>query len=79
VYVAADDPVSDSSMLAQFAPDTGQQIDATEKPQTPFDPADFDTVIQPIVKAPEEKLGRNEPCFCGSGRKFKFCHGAAGR
>jgi len=21
------------------------------------------------------KLGRNEPCFCGSGRKFKNCHG----
>jgi len=22
------------------------------------------------------KLGRNEPCWCGSGRKFKLCHGA---
>jgi hypothetical protein len=22
-----------------------------------------------------EKLGRNEPCFCGSGKKFKKCHG----
>jgi len=22
------------------------------------------------------KLGRNDPCFCGSGRKFKKCHGA---
>jgi preprotein translocase subunit SecA len=22
-----------------------------------------------------QKPGRNEPCFCGSGRKFKFCHG----
>ncbi len=21
------------------------------------------------------KIGRNDPCFCGSGRKFKFCHG----
>jgi len=24
----------------------------------------------------EEKLGRNEPCFCGSGKKYKKCHGA---
>ena len=24
------------------------------------------------------KLGRNDPCWCGSGRKFKKCHGAAG-
>lgn len=23
----------------------------------------------------EEKIGRNEPCWCGSGRKFKVCHG----
>ena len=22
------------------------------------------------------KLGRNDPCFCGSGRKYKKCHGA---
>jgi len=22
------------------------------------------------------KLGRNEPCWCGSGKKFKVCHGA---
>ena len=21
------------------------------------------------------KIGRNDPCFCGSGRKFKHCHG----
>ena len=24
-----------------------------------------------------EKLGRNEPCWCGSGKKFKRCHGAS--
>ena len=23
-----------------------------------------------------KKLGRNEKCYCGSGKKFKFCHGA---
>jgi hypothetical protein len=33
--------------------------------------------VAPIVnKAP--KLGRNDPCWCGSGKKFKKCHGAAG-
>ncbi len=30
----------------------------------------------PIVKSEREKIGRNEPCWCGSGKKFKFCHGA---
>lgn len=24
---------------------------------------------------PEPQLGRNDPCFCGSGEKFKKCHG----
>lgn len=24
----------------------------------------------------EPKLGRNDPCHCGSGLKFKKCHGA---
>jgi preprotein translocase subunit SecA len=27
------------------------------------------------VKA-EEKVGRNDPCPCGSGKKYKKCHGA---
>ncbi len=26
--------------------------------------------------APMPKVGRNEPCPCGSGRKYKHCHGA---
>ena len=25
--------------------------------------------------APGAKVGRNEPCPCGSGKKYKFCHG----
>jgi preprotein translocase subunit SecA len=25
-----------------------------------------------------EKVGRNDPCPCGSGKKYKKCHGAAG-
>jgi preprotein translocase subunit SecA len=34
-------------------------------------------VLQQGVQAsPHEKLGRNEPCWCGSGKKFKKCHGA---
>ena len=29
----------------------------------------------PFVRA-VPKVGRNAPCPCGSGRKFKHCHGA---
>jgi len=28
------------------------------------------------VRRDEPKLGRNDPCWCGSGKKFKKCHGA---
>ena len=35
----------------------------------------LDRVKTPIVKGPQP--GRNDPCPCGSGKKFKKCHGAA--
>jgi preprotein translocase subunit SecA len=28
-----------------------------------------------VVNSAEQKLGRNQPCWCGSGKKFKKCHG----
>ncbi|MBM3806720.1 MAG: preprotein translocase subunit SecA [Acidimicrobiia bacterium] len=33
-----------------------------------------DDVIK-TVKREEPKIGRNDPCWCGSGKKFKKCHG----
>ncbi len=32
--------------------------------------------VQPVRV--EKKVGRNDPCPCGSGKKFKNCHGKAG-
>ena len=32
---------------------------------------------QPVVKTDWEKTPRNAPCPCGSGKKYKACHGAA--
>jgi len=31
---------------------------------------------QQRVVADKEKIGRNDPCWCGSGKKYKKCHGA---
>jgi preprotein translocase subunit SecA len=31
----------------------------------------------PAKAATGGKIGRNEPCFCGSGKKYKHCHGRA--
>ncbi len=40
----------------------GQSASAAEAPATPF------------VRA-GQKIGRNDPCPCGSGKKYKHCHG----
>ena len=32
-----------------------------------------------IKKAPAQKVGRNDPCPCGSGKKYKNCCGAPGK
>ncbi|RMH05358.1 MAG: preprotein translocase subunit SecA [Nitrospirae bacterium] len=34
-----------------------------------------DTPARPVHRA-HEKVGRNDPCPCGSGKKYKKCHGA---
>lgn len=31
----------------------------------------------PPVRRTEPRIGRNDPCHCGSGKKYKKCHGAA--
>ena len=30
---------------------------------------------QQVIRSEEQKLGRNDPCWCGSGKKYKKCHG----
>jgi preprotein translocase subunit SecA len=33
-------------------------------------------VVQQRRVDEHEQLGRNDPCWCGSGKKYKKCHGA---
>jgi preprotein translocase subunit SecA len=33
-------------------------------------------VAEQRIASDHEKVGRNDPCWCGSGKKFKKCHGA---
>ena len=51
----------------------GQDYAANENDY--FDPSAGGAAVkqQPIVVGP--KVGRNDPCPCGSGKKFKQCHG----
>ena len=32
-------------------------------------------IADDVDKKEEKKVGRNEKCPCGSGKKFKYCHG----
>ena len=35
-----------------------------------------DSLKKSNLKIPAKKIGRNEPCFCGSGKKYKHCCGS---
>ncbi len=54
------------SALAMAAGDDGYDPDGYEEPAP----------VQQRVLAEDQQLGRNDPCWCGSGKKFKRCHGA---
>jgi preprotein translocase subunit SecA len=40
------------------------------------EPAEALPVVEQRFTDSEHELGRNDPCWCGSGKKFKRCHGA---
>jgi preprotein translocase subunit SecA len=44
-------------------------------PQPAGQPPAMPETMAPVVKSEHEKTGRNQPCWCGSGKKFKNCHG----
>lgn len=47
--------------------ESSMQADETEAPEKAES-------HQPFVRN-DKKIGRNDPCYCGSGKKFKQCHG----
>ena len=50
------------------------QIHASASALEPDHPPQADGGPAPYVR-PGQKVGRNDPCPCGSGRKYKQCHG----
>jgi preprotein translocase subunit SecA len=46
-----------------------------KQPQKPQDPIATDSSTDKTHTPSGEKIGRNDPCYCGSGKKFKKCHG----
>jgi preprotein translocase subunit SecA len=60
--VEGEAPVAEVPSTAQQAP---RRLEASEPAPRPA----------PVVRD-MPKVGRNDPCPCGSGKKFKQCHGA---
>jgi preprotein translocase subunit SecA len=70
-YSAPTDPVQGSSSIA-----TAMAAEAQAEGYAA--PPEAIAVDEPVVQEPirvEKTPGRNEPCFCGSGKKYKQCHG----
>ncbi len=56
--------------LAQYQHEAAQAMGGEAQEEIPEGEDD----TQPFVRD-ERKVGRNEPCPCGSGKKYKHCHG----
>ena len=56
-----------------------QPVRTIRRPEAPRQNLNYSApakeAAQPI-KRREAKVGRNDPCPCGSGKKYKKCHGA---
>ena len=67
----------DIKPVEKHAPDVKMQYNHPSAPNALSDNtqgADEKPVKKPFVRQ-EKKVGRNEPCPCGSGKKYKQCHG----
>ncbi len=51
---------------------------AQPKPHVHGPDCNHDHEPQQPFRHAEPKLGRNDPCFCGSGKKYKKCHDGPG-
>jgi preprotein translocase subunit SecA len=86
VQVRREDPVEEEARLRQEAEELASRMqfqhaeapgldqpDAMAQVLEGADIADIDTSSEPVRN--DQKLGRNELCYCGSGKKYKHCHG----
>jgi preprotein translocase subunit SecA len=61
---------SGSAAIAAAAGGAGAEAAYAEEEPSIMEP------VQQRIVGEEEQIGRNDPCWCGSGKKYKKCHGA---
>ena len=83
VQVRREDPVEEEARLRREAEALAErmQFQHAEASAMPVaeteEAAEGDLAVAAPVRS-EPKIGRNEPCPCGSGKKYKHCHGQVG-
>ncbi|MCG6573557.1 preprotein translocase subunit SecA [Pseudomonas sp. AF32] len=82
VQVRREDPAEEEARLRQEAEALAarMQFQHAEAPgleatQAAEEGVDVDVALATAPVRNEQKLGRNELCYCGSGKKYKHCHG----
>ncbi|PYB81643.1 preprotein translocase subunit SecA [Pseudomonas soli] len=80
VQVRREDPVEEEARLRREAEELASRMQfqhaaapGLEGEQLAEEGAEVAVASAPVRN--DMKLGRNEPCWCGSGKKFKHCHG----
>jgi preprotein translocase subunit SecA len=69
---SADDSPQGAIAMQQTAVSAVAVSEDGEAPAPAAEPA---ATMKPVVKSEWEKTPRNAPCPCGSGKKYKMCHG----
>ena len=80
VQVRREDPVEEEARLRREAEELAQRMQfqhaaapGLEAAEQQEEGAEVTVATAPVRN--DQKLGRNEVCWCGSGKKFKHCHG----
>lgn len=61
--------------VAEICYENGWEFILGFEPDQEEDLSDLDRKLNPPIRHEVIKVGRNEPCTCGSGKKFKKCCG----
>jgi|GEM_PF-1837934 len=70
-----DDVVDDEDGDTEDDDEDGEAGGATPFSSSTGHPSRQSEPMRPVVNT--NKVGRNDPCPCGSGKKYKYCHGKA--
>jgi preprotein translocase subunit SecA len=75
-HARAEKPEFSGSIIQRDPASEGPSPLAGEIVRRPTDVGAGDEIsVQPSTAVAPVKIGRNDPCYCGSGKKYKKCHG----